>query len=626
MSGFTGWVRNDPQKFTGEEEHVLNRMMESIAHRGTDSKDVYADDYIRFGFRNHHTEESIQNERRFLSYEDNRYWMVFDGVIYNQSELCSELKELGCVFQTESVIEILLTLYAQTGKQRFHDLRGAFSFVIWDQQEKTLCGVRDSFGIKPLYVLENDCGLYFASEMKSLYTTHAKEINSKALHHYLTYQYVPEPYTMQEKIRKIPPGHIFYKYPGEEMQLETYETIQLKPESFPVHHQTKKVKDVLRESVKRHMDTEMSVGAFLSGGIDSSTVVALAKEIDPHIPTFTVGFEREGFSEISIAKETAEQLEVENIHYTISPQEYIEVLPQVIRYMDDPVADPAAVPLYVANREAKKKVDVALSGEGADELFGGYTIYREPGDLRAFNVVPGPLKKMLYRLARQLPEGIRGKSLIERGTTNLEDRYIGNAKLFDEEEKSALLQAYNPDFHYTTITRPLFKQIHHYPAVHKMQYIDLHTWARGDILVKADRMSMAHELELRVPFLDKEVYQVAMKLLPEQKIAKGTTKYVLREAMREIVPDSVLYNRKLGFPVPIRHWLYNDLHDWAKHLIQNSPIDHLVYKPYVLELLEKHHPTKMDYSRKIWAVIVFVIWHQMYIEEVDIEPAVFSFS
>jgi asparagine synthase (glutamine-hydrolysing) len=372
----------------------------------------------------------------------------------------------------------------------------------------------------------------------------------------------------------------------------------------------------MRDSVKMHMRSDVPVGAFLSGGIDSSTIVALASELHPALKTFTVGFEREGFSEIDVAVQTAAALNVENIHYLVKPDEFMRELPKIIWHMDDPVADPAAVPLYFVAREAAKHVTVVLSGEGADELFGGYNIYHEPHSLRHLTAMPKGLAKGLAAIAGVLPEGMKGKSFLERGSMTIEERYIGNAKMFSEAEKSKLLKEYRSAYNYKNITKPLYENAKDFHNVHKMQYIDLHTWMRGDILVKADKMTMAHSLELRVPFLDKEVFKVASQLHPELTVTNGTTKYALREAMKGIVPESVLYRKKLGFPVPIRHWLKNEMYSWAKQLILTSDTDRYLKKEVVLQLLDAHKDGKGDYSRKIWTVLMFMLWHQVNIENV----------
>lgn len=619
MSGFVGYLLNVEKEINQDELICLENMIDTVSHRGSGETAFYTDDNIRLGFRGLDTKD-LDKVQKSLSYEDDRYHIVFDGQIYNAIELREQLEKKGYSFQSESEVEVLIALYIDKKELLLHDLRGMFSFLIWDKQENELFGARDPFGIKPFYLMTDDLGLHFASEMKSLqFLIHANvekkpKINLEGLQHFFSFQYVPEQQTMQKGISKLEPGHYFFKKPGEEIEKRSFWKPFFKPIKYSFDTQVKKIQDTLRESVALHMRSDVPIGAFLSGGVDSSAIVALAKEINPAIETFTVGFKRDGFSEIEIAKETAEQLEVENIHHVITPEEFIEELPNVIYYMDDPVADPAAVPLYIAAREARKRVNIVLSGEGADELFAGYNIYREPGSLKIFEHIPKLLQSALKSLARQLPEGMRGKSFLERGTTRLEDRFIGNAKLFSEKEKASFIRNYQPEYHFKKVTQPLYDQVRHYEDVQKMQYIDLHTWARGDIIVKADRMPMAHSLQLRSPFLDREVFKVASELNPEHTIANKTTKYILREAIRGIVPDSVLHNKKLGFPVPIRHWLKKELYDWAKTTIEESPTDQFIDKSYVLNLLELHLDDKIDYSRKIWSVLVFMIWYETVFE------------
>lgn len=407
------------------------------------------------------------------------------------------------------------------------------------------------------------------------------------------------------------------KAPNQEVSIHRYFKVAFHPGTQSFTDYKKRTREVLDDSVNKHMRSDVPVGAFLSSGIDSTSIVALAKQYNPNIKTFTVGFEREGFSEIDIAKDTAEKLNVENIHKVITPKEFIEELPNIIWHMDDPVADPAAVPLYFVAKEASKHVKVVLSGEGADELFGGYNIYREPLALNWFNRIPAPFKRILNKFASYMPEGMKGKSYLLRGTTPLAERYIGNAKIFSEKEKERLLVNYDKGNPYTHITRHLYKEAEGYDDSLKMQYIDIHTWLRGDILVKADRMTMAHSLELRVPFLDKEVFKVASEVPTSAKIANGTTKYVLRQAMKEIIPETILDRKKLGFPVPIRHWLKNELYDWAKDLINNIPTEDLFNKHVALDLLEEHASDKQDNSRKLWVVLCFMLWHSMHVESVE---------
>lgn len=615
MCGFIGCVHDKTQNYTDEQKQLFKNMNDVITHRGPDDEGFYYDDYIQFGFRRLSIID-IEAGHQPLTYENERYWIIFNGEVYNYVELREELLKEGLTFATSSDTEVIIALFSHLGQRAVEKLRGMFSFVIWDKQEQTVYGARDPFGIKPFFYLEDGERTFFASEKKSILMAIENDVlNYDALQHYLTYQFVPEPDTMSAGIKKLEPGHYFTKKIGQPMEIKRYWKAQFKPVLQSEGDFVKEIRDILFDSVKMHMRSDVPVGSFLSGGIDSSIIASIAKEYHPGIKTFSVGFERNGFSEIDVAKETAEKLGVENISYVISPQEYMDELPKIMWHMDDPLADPACVPLYFVAREARKHVTVVLSGEGADELFGGYNIYREPQSLEVFNKIPRVGKVLLKGIANIMPEGMKGKSFIERGVTPMEQRYIGNAKMFTEEEKRELLNVYRNGLPYTDITRPLYEESRGYDPVDRMQFIDIHTWMRGDILLKADKMTMAHSLELRVPFLDKAVFDVASKIPTSLKTANGTTKYILRKAAEGVVPAHVLDRKKLGFPVPIRHWLKDEMNDWAKNIIRESNTEHLINKNYVLRLLEDHCQGKADNSRKIWTVLAFMVWHQVYVEE-----------
>ncbi|MGY0693205.1 asparagine synthase (glutamine-hydrolyzing) [Virgibacillus sp. FSP13] len=614
MCGFIGMIRNHPSMPNEEAIHLFEQQNNIITHRGPDDEGYFHDEYVSFGFRRLSIID-IESGQQPLSYNDEKIWLIFNGEIYNYVELREDLIKEGYQFATESDTEVIAALFAKHKEQAFSYLRGMFSILVWDKENETFYGVRDPFGIKPLFYRETEEGTIFASEKKSITLMMENEdVSDEALQHYLSFQFVPEPLTMTTEIKKVEPGHYFVKKPGQAISFTRYWHATFNPVLMDKQDWIKRIQDVMYDSVNVHMRSDVPVGSFLSGGIDSTLIVAMAREFNPNIKTFSVGFEREGFSEVDVAKETADKLNVENISYIISPEEYVEKLPKIMWHMDDPLADPACVPLYFVAREARKHVTVVLSGEGSDELFGGYNIYREPESLKMFHSIPKPARNLLARVADVLPEGVKGKSFLERGTTPLRERYIGNAKMFEDEEKQQILKHYNENLSYREITGKLFDNVADYPLVNQMQYVDIHTWMRGDILLKADRTTMANSLELRVPFLDKEVFRVANEIPVNLKIANGTTKSILREASRGIIPDHVLDRKKLGFPVPIRHWLKNELNGWAKQLINESQTDHLLHKSFILELLEAHCQGKGDYSRKIWTVLMFMLWHQIFVE------------
>lgn len=538
--------------------------------------------------------------------------LFFAGLCFNEKELI----ETSGLDSDATFAEALISLYRQNGTSLFKQIRGNFTLFFYDKLDEKVYIVRDQFGTSLLFYERLQDGFIFANTKKQLVNIlRSNIVNKEALQHYLSFQYVPDPLTLTEDIKIVSSGNYVVVNKENELRTETYYERTFHPIISEKHFWIKRIRDALYESVATVMDGEDSIGSFLSGGIDSTLIASIAKEIKPNLKTFSVGFEREGFSEIDIAKESADKLGLENISKVITPEEYVEKLPEIIWHLDDPLADPACVPLYFVANEAKKHVDNALSGEGADEFFGGYNIYREPESLKIFNYVPSILKGGLHKLATMLPDNVKGKSFLERGTTPLHERYIGNAKIFDENEKKSLLQHYDEQISFRKITSPFFKQVQGEPLTSQMQYVDIHTWLPGDILLKASKMSNANSLKVRMPFIDIKVFEVARELPVHLTIANRTTKHILRDAARGIVPNHVLDRKKLGFPVPIRHWLKDELYDWAKTLIHESETDELINKTAVLELLDIHSQGKEDASRKLWTLIMFMIWHQIFIEE-----------
>ena len=586
-------------------------------HRGPDEGGTWSDDDVVIGFRRLSIID-IEHSHQPLPWLGGRYHLIFNGEIYNYVELRERLsRDFGAEFETDGDSEAIVAGYHHLGVDVVRELRGMFAFLIWDSRERVLFGARDWFGIKPLFTMTDERGTFFSSEKKSLLdvATDPGGVDETALQHYLTLQYVPEPATLHANIRRVESGTYFTMRPGEPLRLQRY----FHPDftSRPVDDPERLYRDIaaaLEDSVEKHMRADVTVGSFLSGGIDSTAIAALAKRHNPDLLTFTTGFEREGYSEIDVAAESAAAIGVEHVVKVVTAEEMMETLPLIVWYLDDPVADPALVPLYFVAREARKHVKVVLSGEGADELFGGYTIYREPISLAAFDKVPRPLRRGLGTASRLIPEGVRGKDLLRRGSVTIEERYYGNARNFRTDEMG-FYRRFDPSVSHMDVTREHYAATRHIDNSTRMQYIDLFTWLRGDILVKADKMTMANSLELRVPFLDTTVFDVASSIPVDQKITKDTTKYALRRAMELIVPPHVLERPKLGFPVPIRHWLKDEMYDWARAIVTESGAGHLVDKAAVLRMLDDHRAGPFDHSRKVWTVLVFLLWHGIFVED-----------
>ncbi|MDP9390474.1 MAG: asparagine synthase (glutamine-hydrolyzing) [Actinomycetota bacterium] len=634
MCGLLAYLSTDADRVDDATVTGVREALHCMRHRGPDEREVWSDDRAVFGF-NRLSFIDIEHSHQPMPYANGRYRIVFNGEIYNYVELREELLAAGADLATQGDTETIVAGYHLWGEDVVTRLRGMFSFVIWDAETSTAFGARDPFGIKPLFTARlGDGGIVFSSEKKTLLellggSKAAGGVDSASLQHYLTLQYVPEPATLHRGIRRIESGTRF-TVAGGELTTQRY----FHP-TFPICTVKKdeqqalydRIAEVLDDSVRVHMRADVTVGSFLSGGIDSTAIAALAKRYNPKLMTFTTGFEREGFSEIDVAAESAAAIGVEHVTKVVSADEFAAAIPLVVWYLDDPVADPALVPLYFIAREARKHVKVVLSGEGADELFGGYNIYREPLSLAAFDVLPSGIRRALGRLSTTLPDGMRGKDLLRRGSIPLEQRYYGNARIFRDDELG-FLERRDPDLSHVAVTAQLYERTRAagYDDVTAMQYVDLFTWLRGDILVKADKMTMANSLELRVPFLDPEVFKVAGTLPVDQRVTKETTKYALRRALEQIVPPHVLHRRKLGFPVPMRHWLAEGLHDWARQVVEESQTDEWLDKKQVLTMLTAHRDNQrsgspVDYSRKLWTLLVFMIWHGIFVEE-RITPAV----
>jgi asparagine synthase (glutamine-hydrolysing) len=604
---------------------------ERINHRGPDDDGFYADSNIALGFKRLAIIDLSAGGHQPMRSSDGRYRMVFNGEIYNYVELGNELQREGVPLRTRSDSQVLLEAYAKYGKDVVHRLRGMFAFAIWDTLDEELFCARDQFGIKPFfYVIDEDHGhprlLRFASERKALADAgELRALDRDALRRYLCFEYVPAPETLALPFRILPPGHAMTARPDGNVNVYRYWRAALRPARTPGKDTAPSILRVMRQSVALHLRSDAALGAFLSGGIDSAAICALAAERKPDLLTFTVGFENAGYSEIDRAQETAAALGVKSVPYIITMQEFFANLPRIIWHLDDPMADAAAVPLWFLAREASRHVKVVLSGEGADEIFGGYRVYGERVLVRAGERLPDWSRVPLRRTAALIPAGVKGKSLLERMSTRLRHRYIGNAYVYAEQEADAITRpgdAQAPGEGAATarsVTDPIFTQAEQagLDDVSAKQLVDINTWLAGDILVKADRMTMAHSLELRVPYLDREVMAVAARLTRREKIGAGTTKVALRQAMSAVLPSAVTERAKLAFPVPIGHWLKGEAGDFAYGVLREAQTEEWIDRVAALRLLKRFRAGRPDVTwRQVWVLVVFSLWHQIYVERV----------
>lgn len=615
MCGITGMMVFDESI---PETHVLKRMTDVIVHRGPDDSGYWTDPGIGLAFRRLSIID-LKEGHQPLSNEDDSVWITFNGEIYNYKTLRSQLIDRGHIFKTHTDTEIIVHLYEEHGEDCVKHLRGMFTFAIWDRSKRQLFIARDHFGIKPLYYHITGSRFVYGSEIKSILASGdiKRSIRPESLLTYLTFQYVPEPDTMFEGISKLPPATTITVKPDGTFRLRKYWDPMFEPVKRSFEEDVEELRERLKDSVSHHMVSDVERGCFLSSGIDSTAIAAHMRAIEP-IRTFSVGFEGPN-NETVIARETAAALGTEHYSKVITEKEFFDAVPAAVWHQDEPVADPSAIALYHVAELASEHVTVVLSGEGADELFGGYRIYREPQALRALEWMPPGMKRAFHRLFSALPAGMKGRNYLLRGTTPLEERFLGNAKIYTEDMKGEVLRISgdlmrnykNP----VQIAGEFYKKTAHLDPVTRMQYIDMNLWLPGDILMKADKMTMAHSLELRVPFLDKELFELARRISVNHRIAGGTTKYVFRKAMEGIIPDFILNRPKLGFPVPLRDWLKGPHAGRMLEEIRASGIDGFVHLGEVERMIKLHRDGVQDFSRRLWVIYMFALWHATYLQE-----------
>lgn len=639
ICGFTGATEADLP--------VLKAMCDVMAHRGPDGEGQYLADGVALGHRRLSLIDLANGNQPMVratgahnsviaspavegsapgSFTIGDYAIVFNGEIYNYRDLRTELAAEGWTFKTESDTETLLVSYLAWGKLLLDKVRGMFAFAIWDKQNRELFCARDFFGIKPFYyTMQEDAHgpqFIFASEIKCIleHPAYERTLNEEALEQYLCFQFTALPETFFKGIYKLEPAHCMTVRADGTVETERYWRPTYNFDQNRSREDTVEAIDAaMRESVRYHNVADVEVGSFLSSGIDSSYMAACLAKENPDIKTFTVGFaEYEGErDEITWARELADELHIENNSKHISEEEYWESLPTVQWHMDEPSADPSAVALYFVDQEAAKKVKAVLSGEGADEFFGGYRIYQTPFANAKLSWAPKGLLRGASKMARGL--GVRGANYLERASETVEDWYYTNANgvAFSPAERERLRAGKRADADAHTpspqeLTAPVYEEAAGLDETTRMQYVDLYFWLVGDILLKTDKMSMAHSLESRVPFLDKEVFNISRTIPTPLKADGEQTKITLREAAERAIPKDWAQKEKLGFPVPVVNWLrqdryYEQVKEWFTGDIASKFFD----TDELVRLLDEHK-AGADRSRKIWIVYMFLMWYKIY--------------
>ncbi len=603
MCGIVGFINKENNK-----EEIIKKMMKRIEHRGPDGEGTFIDENIALGHKRLSIIDlSTGNQPMFN--ENERYVIIFNGEIYNYQELRKELTNKDHYFKTTSDTEVLLHGYEEYGYSLLEKLRGMFAFVIWDREKKELFGARDHFGIKPFYYYKNDDTFMFASEIKAFldHPKFKKELNKEVLSPYLSFNYSPTEDTFFKGVKRLEPGH-FLVYKDGKLIIKRYFKLTFNEKNQDKEKVIEDISNIMKDSVEKHMLADVEVGSFLSSGIDSSYLVALSRPDK----TYTVGYKINKYNEISYAEDLAKKLNINNTSKIITKEEYFNIIPKIMYHMDEPLADPAAVALYFVSKLASKDVKVVLSGEGADEFFGGYNYYREEIDYKFYNKIPFFIRHLISNVCKLLPE-VRGINFLVRRGQKLEDNYIGVNKVFSEKERKKIVNFKEDNLKNKDITKWVYDEQKNQSNVIKMQSIDINFWLIKDILQKADKMTMANSIEGRVPFTDIEVFNTARTIPLDLKVSKETTKVALREAAKKVIPNDSYKKKKLGFPVPLREWVKEtDVYNLIKKEFNSNISKELFNNKKINKLLDNeikpNHKNKYSY-KKIWTIYCFLVWY-----------------
>lgn len=602
MCGIVGFISKEKKK-----KEIIKKMADRIKHRGPDGCGYYIDNNCALGHRRlaildiHEGKQPMFNERGDIV-------VIFNGEIYNYPEIKAELIAKNYIFKTNCDTECLIYGYQEWKERLPSKLRGMFAFAIYDKKEQKLFCAKDPFGIKPFYYYQKENEFLFASEIKAFleHPQFKKELNKEILEAYLMFGFTPTEETFFKNVYRLKPGH-YLIYQNHHCEIKKYYHLEFNEKKQTLEESIKEIGEVMQESVNRHLQSDVEVASFLSSGIDSSYIVSLAK---PN-KTYTVGYQEENYSEINYAKDLAEKLQINNTSKKISKEEYLKIIPKAMYYLDEPLSDAAAIALYFLSEIASKEVKVVLSGEGADEFFAGYNTYREIVDIGFYNKIPFPVRHLIAKILAPLPE-FKGRNFFVRRGLKIEDSYVGINPVFKKREAKKIV-VNNDEILVKDMLKETLEPIQEKSNLIQMQMVDLNFWLANDILHKADRMTMAHAVELRVPFIDKEVFKVASKLPENQKVTKENTKIALREAAKTVIPNESYKKKKLGFPVPLRKWLSeSDFYHEVEKTIKQDFVSEFFNQEHALKLLQKCKKKKKDTYKKVWAIYTFIKWYEVF--------------
>lgn len=603
MCGIVGLVTKK------EKENTIKLMSDRIKHRGPDGDGYFIDGDVALGHRRLSIIDLSTGDQPMFN-EDGSVVTVFNGEIYNYQELKEELIALGHDFKTKSDTEVLVHGYEEWHTDLPKHLRGMFAFAIYDKNKNEVFLARDNFGIKPLYYAKMNDTFMFASEIKAFLDVpdFEKVFNESILETYLEFSFVPTNETFFKGVHRLDAGcSLLYK--DGEIKLNKYFKLDFKEENMSFEDAVKNISDVMKDSVEKHLIADVEVGSFLSSGIDSSYIVSLAKPDK----TYTVGYENKKYDETMYAKDLAEKLGIKNESKIITKEEYLENISKIMYHLDEPTSDPAAISLYFVAKLASKDLKVVLSGEGADEFFGGYNYYREEVDYKFYNKLPFCIRHAIGKVASIFPEG-RGFNFLVRRGEKLENSYIGVNRNFSSKMAKKVLKN-NYELEAIHVTKDVYNEFKNYSNIDKMQAIDINFWLMKDILLKADRMTMASSIEGRVPFIDKEVFKVASHLPFDYKVTKENTKVALRAAAKEVIPTEAYKKKKLGFPVPVREWIKEgDFKEEVEKTLNSDVANKYFNTKIINKMFEEHVNDKKDNYRKIWTIYTFIKWYQVFFE------------